>query len=111
MIFLFLIPIVLAFGTSFFLLGRISYAEFLRNKIKVIDYCSPYPSKDYECRPEMMYFKDGKRIFPNHESISDVQRDCDTILQVLKYQGKLTDLMVVFKSRFNIVGGSPKVSA
>ena len=109
--FLFLIPIALAFGTSFFLLGRISYAESLRNKVKAIDYCSPYPSKEYECRLEMMYFKDGKRIFPDHETISDVKRDCDTILQVLKYQGKLTDLMVVFKSRFNIVQGNPKESA
>ena len=58
MIYLLLIPISLVFGTCFFLLGRISR----------------YPSKEYECRPEMMYFKDGNRIFPNHETISAQSR-------------------------------------
>ena len=111
MFYLLLIPISLGFGTCFFLLGRISYAQSLRNKVKRIDYCSPYPTNEYECRPEMMYFKDGKRIFPNRETVSDEKHNCDTILQVLKCRGKLTDIMVVFKSRFTIANGFPKASA
>ena len=59
----------------------------------------------------MMYFKDGKRIFPNRETVSDEKHNCDTILQVLKYRGKLTDIMLVFKSKFVLMHGTPKESA
>lgn len=99
MIYLLLLPITLIFGTTFFMLGR-----FSRRPTTSID-------EAVTSEPKFMFFKDGKRIFPDHETISDVKHDCDTILQVLKYQGKLTDLMVVFKSRFNIVQGNPKESA
>jgi hypothetical protein len=99
MIYLLLLPITLIFGTTFFMLGR-----FSRRPTTSID-------EAVTSEPKFMFFKDGKRVFPSESNLQDMTHQCDVILHVVKCRWKLTDIMVVFKSRFNIVGGSPKVSA
>ena len=103
--YLLLIPIALLFGFGFFGLGWHARNVDLDRKVKRYDICSPYPSKEYYCSPHWIYFKENKRVFPSVETVDIVKHDCDTILHVEKCRGELTDLMVVFKSRFTAING------
>jgi hypothetical protein len=103
--YLLLIPVAVIFGAAFFALGRFAYSEQLKRQVKRYDICSPYPSKEYYCSPHWIYFKDDKRVFPHPETVDQLQHECDTILHVEKCRGELTDIMVVFKSKFTAVNG------
>jgi hypothetical protein len=116
MIYLLLLPITLIFGTTFFMLGRFSRRPTtdlrLPKKVRHFPSALSYSiNEPVTSEPKFMFFKDGKRVFPSESNLQDMIHQCDVILHVVKCRWKLTDIMVVFKSRFNIVGGSPKVSA
>ena len=103
--YLLLIPIALVFGAAFFGLGWYACKETMVRFLARYDILAKYPSKEYYCSPRWIYFKGNKRVFPHPESIDQFKDECDTILHVEKCRGELTDIMVVFKSKFTAING------
>jgi hypothetical protein len=98
--YLLLIPIAAIFGAAFFALGW--HSRVLSYHSSVI---SQNQTREQRCSPRWIYFKADKRIFPHPETVDQLVYECDTILEVVKCRYDLTDIMVVFKSKFTAVNG------
>ena len=100
-----LIPIAVVFGLLFFGLGWYAHKPAVGHRTSAFGQNEIGLTKEQRCSPHWIYFKDNKRIFPSVETVDIVKHDCDTILHVEKCRGELTDIMVVFKSKFTAING------